>query len=160
MAGEISGKATGRLLALIGPNVVSGAVPTGPTPPALVLTGLGVWYYPGMPLRTAWFLRRWGICFFLGTALASGGDTLGLVVWRLFGSLIAVAPRAGSCSRPYSGSLESFVCSNCRGKAFHFRHAVAVMQSRGVVRELIHRFKYGRRDMARRIAGRISARAA
>ena len=58
--------------------------------------------------------------------------------------LIAVAPpRCETCSRPFSGSLESFVCSNCRGKAFHFRHAVAVMQSRGVVRELIHRFKYG-----------------
>jgi competence protein ComFC len=58
--------------------------------------------------------------------------------------LIEVAPpRCETCSRPYSGALESFVCSNCRGKAFHFRYAVAVMQSRGVVRQLIHRFKYG-----------------
>jgi competence protein ComFC len=58
--------------------------------------------------------------------------------------LIAVVPpRCETCSRPYSGSLEPFVCSNCQGKAFHFRHAVAVMQSRGIVRELIHRFKYG-----------------
>jgi competence protein ComFC len=57
---------------------------------------------------------------------------------------MAVAPpRCETCSRPYRGALESFVCSNCRGKAFHFRHAVAVMQSRGVVRELIHRFKDG-----------------
>jgi competence protein ComFC len=52
-------------------------------------------------------------------------------------------PRCEVCSQPYSGALDSFVCANCRGRAFHFRCAVAVMQSRGVVRELIHRFKYG-----------------
>ena len=98
-----------------------------------------------MPLRTGVVLETLGDLFFprhcagCAVAIRSGwlcGDCSDL--------LIAVEPpRCETCSRPYSGSLESFVCSNCRGKAFHFRHAVAVMQSRGVVRELIHRFKYG-----------------
>lgn len=52
-------------------------------------------------------------------------------------------PRCEACSQPYSGLLDSFVCANCRGRAFHFVCAVAVMQSRGIVRDLIHRFKYG-----------------
>ena len=52
-------------------------------------------------------------------------------------------PRCEFCSQPYSGALDSFVCANCRGKAFHFACAVAVLQSRGLVRDLIHRFKYG-----------------
>ncbi|MGA7216388.1 MAG: ComF family protein [Terrimicrobiaceae bacterium] len=52
-------------------------------------------------------------------------------------------PRCEACSQPYSGLLDSFVCSNCRGRAFHFVCTVAVMQSRGIVRDLIHRFKYG-----------------
>jgi competence protein ComFC len=51
-------------------------------------------------------------------------------------------PRCEVCSQPYSGALEAFVCANCRGRAFHFSCAVAVLQSRGVVRELIHRLKY------------------
>ncbi|HEY5705365.1 MAG TPA: ComF family protein [Terrimicrobiaceae bacterium] len=59
-------------------------------------------------------------------------------------SLVPVRPpRCEACSQPYSGALDSFVCANCRGRAFHFVCAVAVMQSRGIVRELIHRFKYG-----------------
>jgi competence protein ComFC len=59
-------------------------------------------------------------------------------------SLLPVRPpRCELCSQPYSGALDSFVCANCRGRAFHFTCAVAVLQSRGLVRELIHRFKYG-----------------
>ena len=98
-----------------------------------------------MPLRTRVVLETLGDLFFprhcAGCAVAIRSGWLCRDCSDL---LIAVAPpRCETCSRPYSGSLESFVCSNCRGKAFHFRHAVAVMQSRGVVRELIHRFKYG-----------------
>jgi competence protein ComFC len=53
------------------------------------------------------------------------------------------APRCETCSQPYSGALETFVCANCYGRDFHFVCAVAVMRSRGIVRELVHRFKYG-----------------
>lgn len=48
------------------------------------------------------------------------------------------------CSQPYAGVMDKFVCVNCRGRAFHFECAVAVMHSRGVMRDLIHRLKYGR----------------
>ena len=59
-------------------------------------------------------------------------------------SLLPVRPpRCELCSQPYSGALDSFVCANCHGRAFHFACAVAVLQSRGLVRDLIHRFKYG-----------------
>jgi competence protein ComFC len=51
-------------------------------------------------------------------------------------------PRCEVCSQPYCGALDFFVCANCRGRAFHFVCAVAVLQSRGLVRDLIHRFKY------------------
>ena len=52
-------------------------------------------------------------------------------------------PRCETCSQPFFGMMDQFVCVNCRGRAFHFECAVAVMQSRGVLRELIHRLKYG-----------------
>lgn len=52
-------------------------------------------------------------------------------------------PRCDTCSQPFPGAMDRFVCVNCRGRAFHFQCAVAVMQSRGVLREVIHRMKYG-----------------
>lgn len=36
-----------------------------------------------------------------------------------------------------------FTCPNCRGEGFAFDCAVAAVRSRGVVREMIHRLKYG-----------------
>lgn len=51
-------------------------------------------------------------------------------------------PRCETCSQPFEGEVGDFVCTNCRGRAFHFTHAVGVMRSVGVVRELVHRFKY------------------
>jgi ComF family protein len=35
-----------------------------------------------------------------------------------------------------------FVCPNCHGRVFHFECAIAVMPSRGTIRELIHGLKY------------------
>lgn len=52
-------------------------------------------------------------------------------------------PRCETCSQPHAGAMEEFVCANCRGRAFHFECAVAVLQSRTIVRDLIHRLKYG-----------------
>lgn len=52
-------------------------------------------------------------------------------------------PRCETCSQPFAGAMDQFVCVNCRGRAFYFHCAVAVMQSRGVMRDLVHRFKYG-----------------
>jgi ComF family protein len=52
-------------------------------------------------------------------------------------------PHCQVCSQPYSGTMDQFVCVNCRGRAFYFECAVAVMHSRGVMRDLVHRLKYG-----------------
>ncbi|MEN9023258.1 MAG: ComF family protein [Verrucomicrobiales bacterium] len=38
----------------------------------------------------------------------------------------------------------TFVCQTCQGRDFFFDYAVSPYQSRGVLRELIHRFKYQR----------------
>lgn len=53
-------------------------------------------------------------------------------------------PRCEVCSQPYPGAVPIFTCPNCHGDAFHFDCAIAVMHSRGVVREMIHRLKYGK----------------
>lgn len=52
-------------------------------------------------------------------------------------------PFCETCSEPFHGAIEQeFSCSNCVGRDFYFTHAVASFRSRGVVRALIHRFKY------------------
>ncbi len=53
-------------------------------------------------------------------------------------------PRCDVCSQPYSGTTPAFTCPNCHGDQFSFDCAVAVVRSRGVVREMVHRLKYGR----------------
>ncbi|MFA7345971.1 MAG: ComF family protein [Terrimicrobiaceae bacterium] len=53
-------------------------------------------------------------------------------------------PRCEVCSQPYRGDVPTFTCPNCRGDAFHFECAIAVVRSRGVVREMVHRLKYGK----------------
>lgn len=53
-------------------------------------------------------------------------------------------PRCESCSQPFPGKITGpFRCPNCHGRNFHFEAAVAAYQSRGQVRELVHRLKYG-----------------
>ena len=53
------------------------------------------------------------------------------------------APFCRQCSQPFEGDITgTFTCSNCAGRSFHFDCAVAPYLSRGIVRELIHRFKY------------------
>ena len=52
-------------------------------------------------------------------------------------------PFCETCSQPFRGAIDfEFTCANCAGREFHFSHAVAHYRNRGVVRELIHRFKY------------------
>lgn len=51
-----------------------------------------------------------------------------------------VCPR---CTQPFAGeSEEPFLCPNCAGRKMYVDCAVAAWRSRGVVRELVHRFKY------------------
>lgn len=49
------------------------------------------------------------------------------------------------CSEPFAGAIsEMFTCANCAHRTLHFDCAVAVFRSRGLVRKLVHEFKYGR----------------
>ena len=63
-------------------------------------------------------------------------------------------PRCGVCSQPYDGVTAAFTCPNCQGEEFSFDCAVAAVRSRGVVREMVHRLKYGKEIwLARVLAG-------
>jgi ComF family protein len=53
------------------------------------------------------------------------------------------APMCARCSWPFDGAItEVFVCGDCEGREVHYECAVAAYRARGVVRELIHAFKY------------------
>jgi ComF family protein len=67
------------------------------------------------------------------------------------------APRCESCSQPYDCLTGEFICPNCRGEAFYFECAVAVVRSRSVIRDLIHRIKYGKEIWLARVLAQIAA---
>jgi ComF family protein len=55
------------------------------------------------------------------------------------------APFCAKCSEPFSGAIsQAFSCANCEHRLLHFECAVAAYRSRGLVRKLVHEFKYGR----------------
>src|ERR1041384_3725150 len=55
-------------------------------------------------------------------------------------------PFCQKCSEPFFGAITSnFSCANCAHRSLHFDAAVAVYRSRGIVRKLVHEFKYGHR---------------
>jgi ComF family protein len=55
------------------------------------------------------------------------------------------APFCAKCSEPFSGAItQPFGCANCQHRILHFDSAVAAYRSRGLVRKLVHAFKYGR----------------
>ena len=54
-------------------------------------------------------------------------------------------PACSACSLPFSGRIEGpFLCPNCSRNRWSFQCAVSRYLSRGVVRALVHRFKYQR----------------
>ena len=75
----------------------------------------------------------------------------GNVAWReyLCADCRARAPRIAApfcakCSEPFSGAItQTFSCANCEHRTLHFDCAVAAYRSRGLVRKLVHEFKYG-----------------
>ena len=63
-------------------------------------------------------------------------------------------PFCHCCSMPAEGQIGGdFTCAECRERRFHFECAVAAYRSDGVVREVIHRFKYNHRYYLRRVLG-------
>ena len=60
------------------------------------------------------------------------------------------APFCATCSEPFSGAItDTFTCANCAHRSLHFEAAVAVYRSRGIVRRLVHQFKYGHQQHLR-----------
>ena len=58
-----------------------------------------------------------------------------------------VAPFCETCSEPFEGSIQSaFTCANCAHRTIYFDAAVAAYRGRGIVREMIHQFKYAAPD--------------
>src|SRR5439155_508783 len=66
-----------------------------------------------------------------------------------------VAPFCQKCSEPFEGSLtNTFACANCAHRTIYFDAAVAAYRGRGIVRQIIHEFKYGRQIYLRHLVGR------
>ncbi len=64
------------------------------------------------------------------------------------------APYCAVCSEPFSGEIEgAFTCPNCRERKFAFECAVSAYRGRGLVRELVHRYKYQQQYYLRRPLG-------
>lgn len=56
-----------------------------------------------------------------------------------------VAPFCQQCSEPFEGAITTvFTCANCAHRTIYFDAAVAAFRGRGIVRQIIHDFKYGR----------------
>ncbi len=66
-----------------------------------------------------------------------------------------VAPFCQQCSEPFDGALtSSFTCANCAHREIHFDAAVAAYRGRGIVRHIIHEFKYARQVHLRHLVAR------
>ena len=66
-----------------------------------------------------------------------------------------VAPFCQTCSEPFEGSIDNaFTCANCSHRAIYFDAAVAAYRGRGVVRDVIHQFKYARQIHLRHLVAR------
>src|SRR5881227_1924755 len=66
-----------------------------------------------------------------------------------------VAPFCRQCSEPFEGSItNTFACANCAHRTIYFDAAVAAYRGRGIVRQIIHEFKYGRQIYLRHLVGR------
>ncbi|HSP45355.1 MAG TPA: ComF family protein [Chthoniobacterales bacterium] len=59
-------------------------------------------------------------------------------------------PFCAKCSEPFPGAItQTFSCANCEHRVLHFDCAVAAYRSRGVVRRLVHQFKYAKQRYLR-----------
>ncbi|MGZ5538323.1 MAG: phosphoribosyltransferase family protein [Chthoniobacterales bacterium] len=53
-------------------------------------------------------------------------------------------PFCATCSEAFQGAItQTFSCANCAHRLLHFECAVASYRSRGLVRKIVHDFKYG-----------------
>lgn len=60
-------------------------------------------------------------------------------------------PFCECCSHNFDGAITTeFLCPNCQDRPMHFSCAVASRHARGLVRNMIHDFKYNKREYLRR----------
>jgi len=66
--------------------------------------------------------------------------------WTRRGAIqFIVPPFCDRCGLPFEGDITSeFECTNCREMKLHFEFARAAVAAAGLVREIIHRYKYHR----------------
>ena len=65
-------------------------------------------------------------------------------------------PRCAVCCQPFGGALDpGFRCMNCGDRELNFDFATSAYRSRGVVRDLIHNFKYNKRYHLRHALARM-----
>jgi competence protein ComFC len=65
-------------------------------------------------------------------------------------------PFCHCCSRPFEGLITGqFSCPNCEDRSWAFDCVVSIYQAKGVLRDLIHRFKYGGQYYLRRLLSKI-----
>jgi ComF family protein len=70
------------------------------------------------------------------------------------------APFCQVCGEPFAGMIDrEFRCENCADRSLHFDFAIAGYKAEGEVRELVHRFKYGRDVTLRAPLGHLLRRA-
>src|SRR6266511_4521099 len=66
-----------------------------------------------------------------------------------------VAPFCQKCSAPFEGAITSeFTCANCAHRTIYFDATVSAYRGRGIVRQIIHEFKYGRQIHLRHLVAR------
>lgn len=76
------------------------------------------------------------------------------------GLLPVEAPYCRVCGERYEGELsQEFRCMNCGGRRLEFEFALAAYHADGVVRELVHHFKYGRQLHLRGVLATLLLRA-
>ena len=66
-----------------------------------------------------------------------------------------VPPFCQKCSEPFEGSINTALsCANCAHRTIYFAAAVAAYRGRGIVRDIIHEFKYNRQIHLRHLIAR------
>jgi ComF family protein len=110
--------------------------------------------YPVFSLRAAATLGRWvegaltflypDVCQLCGEAEATCQQAYVCLSCRRDVRYI-LPPKCDRCGLPFAGELtDRFECGNCREMKLHFTQAQAAVAAKGIVLEVIHRWKYSR----------------
>lgn len=139
---RISGTAAARAIA----SVARGAAESARVASRSLLDTLYPPLCPGCD--TAWLLPR-------------RGETQGLPLCRDCLPLLSALekPFCNTCGQAFDGppGMDDFRCSNCERRRLHFDFAIAPFRSEGLLRDLIHQFKFARRSTLRLPLGRLLA---